>query len=68
MDSKAPRATFGKADRFLPVDTSAKVAREAGPQTYTKANKGPGPQRYKPKMGFSIRMSALSAPLSLGTI
>lgn len=67
-DSKAPRATFGKADRFLPVDTSAKVAREAGPQTYTKANKGPGPQRYKPKMGFSIRMSALSAPLSLGTI
>jgi len=61
-DSTAPRPTFGKADRFLPVDTSAKVAKDAGPQTYTKANKGPGPQRYRPQT------TTLSRPLSLGVL
>jgi len=61
-DSTAPRPTFGNADRFLPVDTSAKVARDAGPQTYTKAPKGPGPQRYRPQT------TSLSRPLSLGVL
>ncbi|KAL1520174.1 hypothetical protein AB1Y20_023644 [Prymnesium parvum] len=61
-DHKGPTIKFGKADRFLPVDTSARVARQAGPQGYIKAVKSPGPARYKPNS------SILSRPLSLGVL
>ena len=40
-------ATWGKDDRFHPIDTGFKD--NQGHTTYTKAKNIPGPQKYRPK-------------------